>query len=109
MTEPGRTSSCAVRFRVAVTLGSAFGTVELSDRVGAHFRDPLPDAVALVFPGPHGSLHHHVRARRQCPRVFGQLAEGDDPVPVRAALPVSIGILPGFLRDNRKGYDESAV
>jgi len=30
-------------------------------------------------------------------------------MPVRAALPVSIGIFPGFLRGDRKAYDERAT
>ena len=76
MASPEGQSSFSVRFRVAVTLGPTFRTVELSGRIGADLRYPLPNAVALVFPSPHRSLHHDVGAFRQSPSVLGQLAEG---------------------------------
>ena len=56
--------SCFVRFGVAFTLGSAFRTVELSDRVGAYLCNAVLDAVAFVFSGAHRSLHHHVGTLR---------------------------------------------
>ncbi len=62
--EPGRITLRLVRFRIAVTLGSTFRTVELSDRVGAHLCNAVLDAVTFVFSGAHRSLHHHVGTLR---------------------------------------------
>ena len=62
--EPEGADSCIIRFGIAFTFGPAFGSVELSDRVGAYLCNAMPDAVALVFSRAHRTLHHHVRTLR---------------------------------------------
>jgi hypothetical protein len=95
--------------RLAFGVRAALSAIELSDRIGVDLRDPLPDAVAFVFAGAHCSLHHYVGPLCQCPRVFGQPAEGDHAMPVGAALPVAVSIFPRFLRGDGHAYDESPV
>jgi hypothetical protein len=59
-----RVGSCIIRFRMTITFSLAFGSVELADRVCTHLCSAMLHAVALVFPGAHCSLHHHVGTLR---------------------------------------------
>src|SRR5215472_13854280 len=90
--------------RSRISLIPADRPVEFADAVGAEFRDAVLEAVLLVFARAERALHEKVRAFRESLSVFGEFAECDYAVPLGAALPLPLIVLPRFL-----GGHESVV
>ena len=67
------------------------------------------DAIALVFPSANRTLYQHIGSLRQRSAIIRKPREADDPVPVGAAFPLAISVLPAFFLREREGGDESAV
>src|SRR5262249_11354560 len=83
--------------------------VEFADAVGAEFRDSMFQAVLPVFARAKRTLDEKVRALGEGPGVFGEFAECDDAVPLGAALPFALIVLPRFLGSHREGGHGRAV
>src|SRR5262249_11075480 len=65
--------------------------------------------ILLVFARAKRTLDEKVRALREGPGVFGELAECDYVVPFGAALPFALIVLPRFLGSHREGGNGRAV
>ncbi len=97
------------RVRLALGFSAAFRTIELADGVSANFDDAVLRAFAFILARAHGSLHHYIRTFGQRSRELGLHSERSNPVPVRSALPLAIGALPGLLGRDRDRNDKSAI
>ena len=83
--------------------------VPMITTVSAHFDEAMFHTVTFILASADRALHHHIRTFRQGSREFRQLPERNNSVPVCSALPVDVGILPGFFRRDRKRDNQRAV
>src|SRR5687767_6368144 len=92
-----------------VTLVATLRAVQLGDRVGAKLEHAVLHTLALVFAAADRALHHQMRPLAESTSIFGEFAERHDSMPLRAALPLTIGILPRLFGRDRERGDERAV
>src|SRR5215471_498426 len=73
---------------------AAFGTIEFRDRVGAEFVNTVGYAIFLILARSEGALNQNMSSLGESFGVFGELSEGDNPMPIGSALPFAGCIFP---------------